>query len=156
VVDGVDDRGRLVDIAEVVRGADRPDHQELRVSAEAGDPLVVRDRTCGEGGDEGAVAGAVRNARTVVDDVPGLGGLGGEVGLCDVGACVDDADLDRACSAQHVRRHLVLARRDVLPLVGKSWAQNRGQGRFDLGRSEERRMRVRDAGQPVELIRTSG
>ena len=92
MVDRVDDRGCLVDVAEAAE-ADRPDDQELRVSAEAGDPLVVRDGSRGESSDESPVSVLVGDTRPVVDDVPGLGRLGREVRVRDVGAGVDDADL---------------------------------------------------------------
>ena len=73
MVDRVDDRGGLVDVAEAVARADGPDHEELRVTAEAGDSLAVVDGARGEGGDERPMAVVVPDASPVVNDVPGLG-----------------------------------------------------------------------------------
>ena len=63
VVDRIDDRRCLVDVAErAARAAGLHDHQAC-LAADAGDPVAVRRRSGGERGDEGAVAVARRGRR---------------------------------------------------------------------------------------------
>ncbi len=156
MVDGVDDRRRLVDVAERTRRTDGPHHQQLCVAAEACDALVVRDGARGERGDEGPVAVPVRDVRPVVDDVPGLRDLGREIRLRHVDAGVDDADLDRARRAQDVWGDLIFSGRDVLPFVRKVRAQDGRQSRFDLRRPGERRVGELDPGDSVQVAHLAG
>ena len=123
VIDCVDDRGRLVDLGEHAVLAARLDDEELRVTAEPCDALVVGDRARGERGDEGSVAVQVTDVGPLPHDVPGLRVLGGEIGMAHVGAGVDDRDLDAGGCAQHGVGHLVRSCRHVLPLVGKAGAE---------------------------------
>ena len=76
----------------------------------------------------------VDDVRAAADDVPGLGRLGGNVGMGYVQAGVDDCDLDRACRAEDLLGHLVLAGDDVLPLVGQAGAEHRRERGLDMRR----------------------
>ena len=156
MVDGVDDGRRLVDVAEAVTGADGLDHEQLRVAAEAGDAVAVRDRARGERRDEGPVAVAVDDVRPAVDDVPGLGALRRDVRVRDVEPGVDDGDLERARSPEDLLRHLVDPGRDVLPFVREARPEDRGQCGLDLARAQDGTVRVGDPGQPVQLLGLSG
>ena len=93
----------------------------------------------------------VDDVRAVVDDVPGLGRLGGDVGMGHVQAGVDDRNLDRACRAEDLLGHLVLAGDDVLPLVGQARTEHRGQRGLDQRRAPEGRAGERDARETGEL-----
>ena len=73
VLDGVDDRRRLVDVGDVAVGVDRLDDEQLRVAAEAGDADTVFDRAGGKRGDEGSVAEHVSHPVAVREDAPRLG-----------------------------------------------------------------------------------
>ena len=93
VVDRVDDGVGLVDVGEGAVRAAGLDEEQLRVAAEAGDPLAVRHRAAGDRGDERPVAVEVADVGVRVEDVVGLRSLGGEIGGPDIGARVDHGDL---------------------------------------------------------------
>ena len=145
MVDGVHDRRRLVHVAEHVVAAHGSDHQKLGVAAEARDPFPVRHGARRERGRERPVAVLVVHARDVVNDVPGLGVLRGNVGMGDIRAGVDEGDLEGTRRAQDGFGYLVLTGRDVLPFVGEAGAEHRGQRRLDLRRAQERAMGECDA-----------
>ena len=132
VVDRVDDRGRLVDLGEHAVLAARLDDEELRVAAEPCDAFVVGDGARGERGDEGPVAVQVTNVGPLAHDVPGLRALGGEIGMAQVGAGVDDRDLDAGGCAQNRVGHFVGSCRHVLPLVRKARAEEDDQRRLGV------------------------
>ena len=119
MVDGVDDPGGLVDVADRAVVVGDLHAEEPRVAAEPGDPLAVRDRACRERRDEGAVPVVVADIVAVrVHGAVDLRRLRGEVGLADVAAGVDDGDLDpRGGALDRVGDELTLRAR-VLPLVG--------------------------------------
>ncbi len=116
VVDGVDDPGGLVDVGErPVRGAGLDD-EELRVAARARDSVAVRHGTGRDRCDERPVAVVVADVAGAGARVVGGGGLRREIGRRQVGAGVDDGDLDRGGCAQHRVGDAVLVRTAVLPL----------------------------------------
>ena len=113
-------------------------HQEqLRIPAEAGDAVAVRDRAGCERGDECPMAVPVDDVGPAVDEVPGLGVLRRNVRMRDVDSRIDDGDLDRARGSKDLFGHLVEARRDVLPLVGNPRPEDDGECRLHLARADE-------------------
>ena len=104
VIDGVRDRGRLVDVGErPVARAGLEDHQ-LRVSAEAGDAVAVRHRAGRERGDERPVADGVADVARPGARAERNRSLGREIRRAHVGAGVDDRDRHAARGAQNPTR----------------------------------------------------
>ena len=130
VIDRVDDRGGFVDVREgAARTARLHDHQP-RLAADACDPVPVRRRTCGEGGDEGAVAVGVLHVRLPLADVVGPRRLRAEIGSAEIGAGVDHRDRETRRRLDHRGGHLIRSHRRVLPLEGQSRGE-RSKGGLD-------------------------
>ena len=116
VVDRVHDPGRLVHVRERAVAGTRLDHEQLRVAAEAGDPVAVRHRPGRDRGDERAVAVVVAHVGGAGAGVVRGGRLRREVGRGQVGARVDHGDADGRGGAEDRVGHAVLVRAVVLPL----------------------------------------
>ena len=130
MIDCVDDRSGLVDVREgAARTAGLHDHQPC-VAADARDPVPVRRRPSGQGGDERAVTVGVLNVRPALADAVGVRRLRAEIGSAEIGAGVDHGDRESCSRLSHRGGHLIRTDRCVLPLEGQRRAE-RSKGGLD-------------------------
>ncbi len=116
MIDGVDDRGGLVEVGERALPVGRLDHHQPRFAGAACDSVAVRGRAGRERGHERAVAVQVPHTGALRPHAVCPRRLRGEVWSCQVGAGVDHGDRDSGCRLCHRFRDLVGMRRGVLPL----------------------------------------
>jgi hypothetical protein len=116
VIDGVDDRRRLLDVGEPAGGASGLHDQQPCLGRNAGDSLCVRSRSGGERRDEGAVAVEVGDVTAVRADAVGERRLRRDVRRVQVGPGVDHRDRYTRRRPGHLCGNEVGVNGGVLPL----------------------------------------